>query len=77
MYKMSVLGIDANEVNFEEKVFELLVKLCFTYQVMGGMRFGKGLGFVGYGERLYEWAKEFTSIKGMESHLREGVMLFL
>lgn len=70
MYKISVLGVDTNEVNFEEKVVELLTKLCFTYQVVGEMRFGKGLGFVGYGEKLYEWAKEFQSIKGMESHLR-------
>jgi hypothetical protein len=47
-----------------------MTKLCFTYQVIVEMRYGKGLGFVGYGEKLYEWAKEFQSIKGMEANLK-------
>jgi hypothetical protein len=34
------------------------------------MRYGKGLGFVGYGEKLYEWGKNFESIKGMDANLR-------
>ena len=44
---------------------------------MSEMKFGKGLGFVGYGEKLYKWSKNFTCIKGMESHLKEGLLMFL
>ncbi len=77
MYKVNILGDDPLEHNFEEKVVELMTKLCFTYQIMTEMKFGRGLGFIGYGEKLYTWAKEFTDIKGMENHLKEGLLMFL
>lgn len=34
LHKIRILGVDMQEVNFEEKVTELTTKLCFTYQIM-------------------------------------------
>ena len=51
--------------------------MCFTYQLMSEMKYGKGLGFVGYAEKLYQWSKEHPSVKGMEGHLRDGLLMFL
>jgi hypothetical protein len=77
LYKVDILGLDSQEYNFEEKVIELMTKLSFTYQIMTEMKFGKGLGFLSYGEKLYNWTKEFKDIKGMEGHLKEGLLMFL
>lgn len=44
---------------------------------MSEMKYGKGLGFVGYAEKLYQWSKEYPSVKGMEGHLRDGLLMFL
>ncbi len=41
------------------------------------MKYGKGLGFVGYGEKLYQWSKDYPSVQGMEGHLKEGLLMFL
>ena len=45
---------------------------------MTELRFAKGLGFIGYGEKLADWVKKNEgNIQTMIQPLKEGVMVFL
>ena len=44
---------------------------------MTEMRFGKGLGFVGYAEKFSEWIREYNNVSAMDQTLKDGVIVFL
>lgn len=44
---------------------------------MTEMKFGKGLGFVGYAEKFSLWIRDYGNVGAMDQTLKDGVLVFL